>query len=99
MGEWGGVPRFLNMVQVNSQTGAVNVVFLQGSPQFYPDGVSGLFPQIYQMDKMPKSMFSGGWDFLQTYFPNYQTYNAYSSAPWTSLGLAAAFRHHGNKLI
>jgi hypothetical protein len=36
-------------------------------------------------------MFNGGWTFLQTYFPNYETYNAYSSDPWTLLGLAAAY--------
>lgn len=89
LGEWNAVPGFENYVSINSN-GVVSVANPE-SPQFYPDGVSGLFPQAHAMAGISESMFSGGWDYLQTYFPDYQTYEAYSSDPWTLLGLAAAY--------
>ena len=63
----------------------------QGQPQFYPTAVSGFYPQLHEMAGLPESMFIGGWNFLQTYFPNYTTYNDTCTDPWTLLGLADAY--------
>jgi hypothetical protein len=88
LGEWDGVPGFENAVQDSSGVVSVDP---QGQPQFYPTAVSGVYPQLHEMAGLPESMFIGGWNFLQTYFPNYTTYNDTCTDPWTLLGLADAY--------
>ncbi|MBC7429909.1 MAG: hypothetical protein H7336_14945 [Bacteriovorax sp.] len=45
---------------------------------------------------LPVSQYDAGWNFLNTYFPKYKTYE-YDSDPWTLIGLAAA--QNGNRVL